>query len=143
MWACDVGMRGRCEVGMEPQQQGADAGLYKLKFLCHELGLSSHGTRAQLLERLGYATGENGAIEQKIDALYKKVLDTAGGGIMGVGAGSRPFDDVLRSHGSWSTEADRTGPYRRLQEAGPFIGNRTQGAMLHPPQSYGYASSMR
>ena len=67
-------------------------------------------------------------VEQKIEELYQQVVQMPGGGRLG---GVRPYDDVLRSRGVWSSSRDRVGPYRRLQEAGGLVGNATQREMLY------------
>ena len=131
--AAHYGMPGResfaAPGGME--ESAAVSSLSKLQFVCHELGLASHGTRVQLMERLGYHFKENGMdapVGDKIEELFQKILTTPGGGPMG---GARPFDDVLRSEGRWSSDRDRTGPYRRLHESGGMVSNTTQRRMMH------------
>ena len=58
-------------------------GLQQLQYLSHELGLSSHGTRSQLLERLSHCLDEAALkegvdkgsmlpLEEAIDNLYRR-----------------------------------------------------------------------
>ena len=119
-------------------------GLQRLQFVSHELGLSSHGTRSQLLERLsvcldeaavreGVDKGSMLPLEAAIDNLYTRLLDRPGAPM----AEARPFDDVLRSKGRWSSERDRTGPYRRLSELGGMVPNHQQRAMYVLPAQQG------
>ena len=119
-------------------------GLQRLQFVSHELGLSSHGTRSQLLERLshcleeaaikeGVEKGSMLPLEEAIDNLYQRLLDRPGAPMAEV----RPFDDVLRSRGRWSSERDRTGPYRRLSELGGMVPNHQQRVMYVLPSQQG------
>lgn len=123
------------------QRRGGGGGgggmeLPKLQYVSHELGLSSHGTRSQLLERLDAHLSEEGRyldvpLVEAVDRLYLKLVRGSPGE-----AGfteTRPFDDVLRSGGRWSSQRDRTGPYRRVGELGGLVPNGTQRVMLPHP----------
>jgi len=107
------------------EQSPMQAERSQLQYICHELGLASHGTRPQLLERLGYhfdALDDAPRLQQQIQATWRRLIS----------GGSRDFGEVLTSQGASSSLLDRTGPYRRLRETGSLISNRTQRAMLYP-----------
>ena len=88
------------------------AQLSQLQFVCHELGLSSHGTRLQLLQRLGAysdAVDESPGMAENLERVYARLV--GGGGAGGkAGAAAAPAAGDGEGAAAEQTEGAREEP---------------------------------